>query len=124
MHETPLNGVLIYFLFLVSKDRSLSSDLFVECGFASVVVAADEEIECRGVACGLKIVVRRREDYIGELKALGDCEGATETMRFMEEMQQGDMNKYDRLLLLINEIEAKAREKSRFILNLSGYEVD
>nr|GFB99531.1 hypothetical protein [Tanacetum cinerariifolium] len=31
--------------------------------------------ECRGVACGLKIVMRRREDCIGELKAVVDCEG-------------------------------------------------
>nr|GEX33271.1 reverse transcriptase domain-containing protein [Tanacetum cinerariifolium] len=69
--------------------------------------------ECRGVACGLKIVLRRREECIGELKVLGDCEGAAETVRFMEGMQLDDMNKCDHLLLLINEMEAKAREKSR-----------
>ncbi|GJX57129.1 hypothetical protein Tco_0287026 [Tanacetum coccineum] len=98
--------------------RSLSRDLFAECGFASVVVATDEEVgedvarirECRGVACGLKIVMRRREECIRELKALDDCEGAAETIRFMEEMQLDAMNKYDRLLLLINETEAMAYE--------------
>ncbi|GKD17906.1 hypothetical protein Tco_1207064, partial [Tanacetum coccineum] len=51
--------------------------------------------EYRGVACGLKIAMRRREECIGELKALGDCEGAAETVRFMEGMQQDDMEKYE-----------------------------
>ncbi|GKC63682.1 hypothetical protein Tco_1096280 [Tanacetum coccineum] len=80
--------------------------------------------EYRGVACGLKITMRRREEYIGELKALGDCEGAVETVRFMEGLQVDDMDRYDRSLLLMKEMEVKAREKSRFILKLSGYVVD
>ncbi|GJV55411.1 hypothetical protein Tco_1456416 [Tanacetum coccineum] len=39
--------------------------------------------EYRVVAYGLKIAMRMREEYIGELKALGGCEGAVETVRFM-----------------------------------------
>ncbi|GJS75636.1 hypothetical protein Tco_0725517 [Tanacetum coccineum] len=78
----------------------------------------------RGVACGLKIAMRRREEYIGELKALGGCEGAVETVRFMEGLQQDHMERYDRSLLLMKEMEVKAREKSKFILKLSGYVVD
>ncbi|GJZ41597.1 hypothetical protein Tco_0588483 [Tanacetum coccineum] len=54
-----------------------------------------------------------------ELKALGDCEGVIETVRFMEGLQQDDMEKRDRSLLLMREMEVKAREKSRFILKLS-----
>nr|GEW51104.1 hypothetical protein [Tanacetum cinerariifolium] len=69
--------------------------------------------ECRGVACGQKIVIQRKEDCIWELKVVGDCEDAAKTIRFMEEMQQDDMNKCYRLLLLINEMEAKTRVKSR-----------
>nr|GFC02058.1 hypothetical protein [Tanacetum cinerariifolium] len=34
--------------------------------------------EYKGVAYGLKIAMQRREEYIGELKALGDCEVAVE----------------------------------------------
>nr|GEX02195.1 hypothetical protein [Tanacetum cinerariifolium] len=37
--------------------------------------------ECRGVTCGLKIVMWRREDCIRELKAVGDCQGVAETIR-------------------------------------------
>ncbi|GJT37555.1 RNA-directed DNA polymerase, eukaryota [Tanacetum coccineum] len=69
--------------------------------------------EYRGVACGLKIAMRMREEYIGELKALGDCDGAVETVRFMEGLQVDDMDRYDRMLLLMKEMEAKAHEKSR-----------
>ncbi|GJV57313.1 reverse transcriptase domain-containing protein [Tanacetum coccineum] len=79
--------------------------------------------ECRGVVCGLKIVMRRREEYIRELKALGDCDGVVETVRFMEGLQADDMDMYDHSLLLMKEMEAKARDKSRFILKLNGYVV-
>ncbi|GJT08691.1 hypothetical protein Tco_0843153 [Tanacetum coccineum] len=72
-----------------------------------------------GVACGLKIAIRRREEYIGELKALGSYEGVVKTVRFMEGMQQDDMERYDRSLFLMKEVEVKACEKSRFILKLS-----
>ncbi|GJX30556.1 hypothetical protein Tco_0238635 [Tanacetum coccineum] len=57
--------------------------------------------------------MRRREECIGKLKALGDCEGAAKTVRFMEAMQLDDMHKCNRSLLLMNEMEDKAREKSR-----------
>ncbi|GKF22157.1 hypothetical protein Tco_0074479, partial [Tanacetum coccineum] len=80
------------------------------------VVEVGEDVarirECRGVACGLKIVMRRREECIGKLKALGDCEGAAKTVRFMEAMQLDDMHKCNRSLLLMNEMEDKALEKS------------
>nr|GEV63720.1 hypothetical protein [Tanacetum cinerariifolium] len=69
--------------------------------------------EYRGVVCGLKIAIRRREECIRELKALGDCEGAVETMKFMEEMQLDDIDKCNRLVLLMREMEDKARVKSR-----------
>ncbi|GJY33603.1 hypothetical protein Tco_0418072 [Tanacetum coccineum] len=80
--------------------------------------------EYRGVVFMLRIAMRRREECIDELKALGDCEGAAETVRFMERMQLDDRDKCDRSLLLMREMEDKAREKSRFILKLSGYVVD
>ncbi|GKD58307.1 hypothetical protein Tco_1295816, partial [Tanacetum coccineum] len=80
--------------------------------------------EYRGVACGLQIAMRRREECIGELKALVDCEGAAETVRFMERMQLDDMDKCNHSLLLMREMKDKAREKSRFILKLNGYVVD
>ncbi|GJV66642.1 hypothetical protein Tco_1482151 [Tanacetum coccineum] len=44
----------------------------------------DRVREYRGVIFGLKIDMRRREECIGELKALGDCECVIETVRFME----------------------------------------
>ncbi|GJU73230.1 hypothetical protein Tco_1264635 [Tanacetum coccineum] len=77
---------------LVHKDRLL--DLFNQ----EVGEDVARVREYRGVACGLKIAMWRREEYIGELKALGGCEGA--------------------------EMEVKAREKSKFILKLSRYVVD
>ncbi|GJX37664.1 hypothetical protein Tco_0250967 [Tanacetum coccineum] len=103
---------------LVHKDRLL--DLFNQ----EVGEDVARVREYRGVACGLKIAMRRREEYIGELKALGGCEGVVETVRFMEGLQQDDMERYDRSLLLMKEMEVKAREKSKFILKLSGYVVD
>ncbi|GKA41915.1 hypothetical protein Tco_0734575 [Tanacetum coccineum] len=103
---------------LVFKDRLL--DLFnQEVGEDLARVR-----EYRGVVFGLNIGMRRREECIGELKALGDCEDVTETVRFMERLQQDDMEKRDRSLLLMREMEVKAREKSRFILKLSGYVMD
>ncbi|GJV28507.1 hypothetical protein Tco_1384955 [Tanacetum coccineum] len=56
-------------------------------------------------------------------RALGRCEGAVKTVRFIEGLQQDDLERHNRLLLLIREIEVKAREKSKFILRLSSYEV-
>ncbi|GJX37662.1 hypothetical protein Tco_0250965 [Tanacetum coccineum] len=102
---------------LVHKDRLL--DLFNQKVGEDVARVR----EYRGVACGLKIAMRRREEYIGELKALGGCEGVVETVRFMEGLQQDDMERYDRSLLLMKEMEVKAREKSKFILKLSGAKV-
>ncbi|GJZ67945.1 hypothetical protein Tco_0631185 [Tanacetum coccineum] len=67
--------------------------------------------------------MQRRDEYIAELKALGRCEGVVKTVRFMEGLQQDDLERHDRSLLLIREIEVKAREKSKFILRLSGVEV-
>nr|GEU50165.1 hypothetical protein [Tanacetum cinerariifolium] len=83
-----------------------------------------KRLQYRGVVFRLNIAMWRREQCIRELKALGDCEGAIETVRFMEGLQQDDMEKRDRLLLLMREMEVKAREKSRFILKLNGYVVD
>nr|GEX50440.1 hypothetical protein [Tanacetum cinerariifolium] len=51
--------------------------------------------------------------YIREIKALGDCEGTAETVRFMERMQLDDMDKCYRSLLLMREMEDTAREKTR-----------
>ncbi|GJY52965.1 hypothetical protein Tco_0444629 [Tanacetum coccineum] len=77
-----------------------------------------------GIACGLRICMRRREVCIEELKALGDHEGVVETVRFMEGLQEDDMDRCNYTLALMREVEVKAHEKSRFILKLSGYEVD
>nr|GEV78854.1 hypothetical protein [Tanacetum cinerariifolium] len=97
---------------LVYKDRLL--DLFNQ--------EVGEDIarvrEYRGVVYGLKLSVKRKEEYIAELKALGRYEGAVKTMRFMKGLQQDDLERHDRLLLLMREMEVKAREKSR----LSGYQ--
>nr|GEU90280.1 hypothetical protein [Tanacetum cinerariifolium] len=46
---------------------------------------------------------------------------AAETVRFIERVQLDDMDKCNRSLLLMREMEDKAREKSKFILKLSGY---
>ncbi|GJS12042.1 hypothetical protein Tco_0368838 [Tanacetum coccineum] len=103
---------------LVYKDRLLS--LFNQEVSKDVARIS----EYRGVACVLKIAMRRREECIGELKALDDCEGVVETVRFMEGMQQDDMEKCDHSLLLMKEMEVKAHKKFRFILKLTGYVVD
>nr|GEW60691.1 hypothetical protein [Tanacetum cinerariifolium] len=69
--------------------------------------------EYRGIECCLRISMQKREEFIGELKALGDRQGVAETVRFMKGLQADEMDR---------EVEVKAREKSRFILKLSGYE--
>nr|GEU54237.1 hypothetical protein [Tanacetum cinerariifolium] len=71
--------------------------------------------EYMGLACGLKIVMRRKGEYIGELKALGGCEGAVETVRFTEGLQQVDMEMYNCLLLLMKEMQVKARGKAKVV---------
>ncbi|GJU95020.1 hypothetical protein Tco_1319776 [Tanacetum coccineum] len=103
---------------LVFKDRLLI--VFNEEVGGDVVVIR----EYRGIACGLRICMRRRKECIRELKALGDREGVAETVRFMEGLQADDMDRCNHTLALMTEVEVKAREKSRFILKLSGYEVD
>nr|GEW56390.1 hypothetical protein [Tanacetum cinerariifolium] len=108
-------NVLNRFL-LVLKDRLLT--VFNEEVGGDVTVIR----EYRGIACGLRIVMRKREEYIEELKDLGDRKGVAETVRFMEGLQTDDMDRCNRTLLLMMEVEIKAREKSRFILKLSGYE--
>nr|GFA16956.1 hypothetical protein [Tanacetum cinerariifolium] len=83
----------------------------------------DEEIgedlarvrEYKGVVFGLNIAMRRKEECIGELKALGDRKDVIKTMRFIERLQQNDMEKLDRSLLLMRVIEVKTREKSRYL---------
>nr|GFC32047.1 hypothetical protein [Tanacetum cinerariifolium] len=80
--------------------------------------------EYRGVVYRLKMSMERREEYIAELKALGRCKGAVKTVRFMDGLQQDDLKRHDCSLLLMKEMEVKAREKSKFILRLSGYEVE
>nr|GEV84766.1 hypothetical protein [Tanacetum cinerariifolium] len=69
--------------------------------------------EYRGVVFRLNIAMRRREECIGELKALGDSEDVIEIIRFMERLQQNDTEKRDRSLLLMRDMEVKTREKSR-----------
>nr|GEV59343.1 hypothetical protein [Tanacetum cinerariifolium] len=81
------------------------------CGFLDVAVIR----EYRGVACGLRIGIQKREESIKEL---------TKTVRFIKELQADDMDSCNRTLSLIREVEVKAREKSRFILKLSGYEIN
>nr|GEW68529.1 neutral ceramidase [Tanacetum cinerariifolium] len=97
---------LCYYNFLIKA--SSASKAQVEVGEDVARVR-----EYRGVICGLKIAMRRREECIRELKALGDCEGAVETVKFMEEMQLDDIDKCNRSVLLMREIEDKARVKSR-----------
>ncbi|GKE49476.1 hypothetical protein Tco_1480734, partial [Tanacetum coccineum] len=124
--------------FLASNDRSLSRDIFAEGSLGSAVVATPELsffVGCgsegwRGIVemivsamvsntsgggvpgCCFWVAMPRREECIGELKALGDCEGVIETVRFIEGLQQDDMKKRDHSLLLMREMEVKAREKS------------
>ncbi|GJV66824.1 hypothetical protein Tco_1482333 [Tanacetum coccineum] len=99
---------------LVHKDRLL-------CLFNQEVGEDVARVrEYRGVAYVLKIAMRRREECIGELKALGDCEGVAETMRFMERMQLDDIDKCNRSLLLMKEMEDKAREKSRLARQINA----
>ncbi|GJW67479.1 hypothetical protein Tco_0121903 [Tanacetum coccineum] len=112
MADVPKSFPLVY------KDRLL--DLFNQ----EVGEDVDRVREYRGVVCGLKLSMHMREEYIAELKALGRCEGVVDTVKFMEGLQQDDIEKHDRSLLLMREMEVKAREKSKFILSLSGYEAD
>ncbi|GJV21962.1 hypothetical protein Tco_1370982 [Tanacetum coccineum] len=96
---------------------------FVACGSETTKEVGEDLArvrEYKGVVFGLNIGMQRREECIGELKALGDCQDVIETVRFMERLQQDDMEKRDRSLLLMREMEVKAREKSRFILKLSA----
>nr|GEU36214.1 hypothetical protein [Tanacetum cinerariifolium] len=67
--------------------------------------------EYRGIACGLRIGMRKREECIRDLKALGDREGVVETVRFMEGLQSDDMDRCNRTLSLLREVEVKTREK-------------
>ncbi|GJW95980.1 hypothetical protein Tco_0175652 [Tanacetum coccineum] len=112
MADVPKSFPLVY------KDRLL--DLFNQ--------EVGEDVarlrEYKGMVFGLKMSMQRREEYIVELKALGCCEGTVKTVRFIEGLQQDDLERHDHLLLLKREMEVKACEKSKFILRLSGYEVD
>nr|GEU53270.1 ribonuclease H-like domain-containing protein [Tanacetum cinerariifolium] len=67
--------------------------------------------EYRAIACGLRIGMRKREECMGELKALGDREGVAETVRFMEGLQADDMDRCNRTLSLMREVEVKERKK-------------
>ncbi|GKD04701.1 hypothetical protein Tco_1179675 [Tanacetum coccineum] len=91
---------------LVVKDRLLT--VFNEEVGGDVAVIR----EYRGIACGLRISMRKREECIKELKALGDRQGVAETVRFMEGLQADEMDRCNRTLSLIREMEVKAREKS------------
>ncbi|GJW56919.1 hypothetical protein Tco_0103650 [Tanacetum coccineum] len=67
---------------------------------------------------GLRDAVRRMHEHIGELKALGSCEDAIESVRFLESMQLEDMEKGTCLLLMMKETHLKISEKARFILKI------
>nr|GEY88089.1 reverse transcriptase domain-containing protein [Tanacetum cinerariifolium] len=67
----------------------------------------------RGIACGLRISIRKREECIEELKALGDRQGVAESVRFMEGLQADEMDRCSRTLSFMREVEVKACEKSR-----------
>ncbi|GJU57548.1 hypothetical protein Tco_1235314 [Tanacetum coccineum] len=124
-------NILISFLLLPSNDRSLSRDLFAKCGLGSAVIATPElsfSVGCssegwRGI---VEMIVFAMVSMTsgGGVPALGDYEYVVETVRFMEGVQQDDMEKCDRSLLLMKEMEVKARKKSRFILKLTGYVED
>nr|GEW92073.1 reverse transcriptase domain-containing protein [Tanacetum cinerariifolium] len=76
--------------------------------------------EYKGVVFGLRIAMRRREERIRELKALGDCEGDDEIVRFIKRMQFDDMDKCNCSLLLIREMEDKAHKKSRLARQINA----
>nr|GEV77335.1 hypothetical protein [Tanacetum cinerariifolium] len=101
---------------LVVKDRLLT--VFNEEVGGDVAVIR----EYKGIVCGLRICMRKRDKFVGELKALGD--GVAETVRFMEGLQADEMDRCNRTLSLMREVEVKAREKSRLILKHSGYEIN
>nr|GEW55125.1 hypothetical protein [Tanacetum cinerariifolium] len=66
----------------------------------------------RAMACGLKVALRRRKEYIKELKSLGDCKDVVESVMFMERMQLNDMEKCTRSLLRMKDTQVKMREKA------------
>nr|GEW40874.1 hypothetical protein [Tanacetum cinerariifolium] len=101
---------------LVLKDRLLI--VFNEKVSGEVLIIR----EYRGISCGLRIGMQKREECIRELKALGDHEGVAKTVRFMKGLQADDMDRSNRTLSLMREVEVKAPKKSRFIFKLSGYE--
>ncbi|GKE94158.1 hypothetical protein Tco_1579013, partial [Tanacetum coccineum] len=67
-----------------------------------------------------KVALRRRKEYIEELKSLGDSEDVVESVMFLERMQLNDMEKCTRSLLMMKDTEVKMREKARFFLRLRG----
>nr|GEZ67787.1 hypothetical protein [Tanacetum cinerariifolium] len=71
--------------------------------------------------CGsdLEITYRRRLNKLSRGEEVGEdvamvreYRGAVKTVRFMEGLQQDDLERHDRSLLLMREMEVKAREKS------------
>ncbi|GKB46311.1 RNA-directed DNA polymerase, eukaryota [Tanacetum coccineum] len=112
----PIDGSLILSYLFYANDV-----VFVGKWDKQNVATIVNVLKCFFLASDLKI---NRLKYIGELKALGDCKGTVETVRFMKGLQVDDIDRYDRMLLLMKEMEAKAHEKSRFILMLNGYVVD
>nr|GEU41802.1 hypothetical protein [Tanacetum cinerariifolium] len=102
---TPLEDGVVQVI-MVDKDRSL--------------VLLNQEInedvarvrEYRDMACGLNIAIRRRKEYVKELKALGDSEDAFETMMFMKRMEFDDKEKCTRSLSTMKETEVKICEKA------------
>nr|GEW60690.1 hypothetical protein [Tanacetum cinerariifolium] len=85
---------------LVVKDRLLT--VFNEEVGGDVTVIR----EYRGIECCLRISIQKREEFIGELKALGDRQGVAEIVRFIEGLQVDEMDRCNRTLSLMREVEA------------------
>nr|GEW41816.1 hypothetical protein [Tanacetum cinerariifolium] len=96
---------------LVVKDRLLT--VFNEEVGGDVTVIR----EYRGIVYGLRISMRKREQFIRDLKALGNRQGVAETVRFMKGLQADEMDRCNRTLALMREVKVKARENSREISN-------
>ncbi|GJW77635.1 hypothetical protein Tco_0139317, partial [Tanacetum coccineum] len=71
------------------------------------------------MASQLKESARRRNEYIGALKARASGEDSVENLKFMERIRLEDVEKGTRLLLMMKETELKISEKISFVLTLA-----
>nr|GEX28562.1 hypothetical protein [Tanacetum cinerariifolium] len=74
--------------------------------------------EYRGIECCLRISMQKREEFIGELKALGDRQGVAETVRFMKGLQADEMDRCNQINALCTRLTVIVDERVNFVNEL------